>query len=282
MNEGVIGLTPITDREFKLIRELVYSRFGIALGDQKRSLVVGRLNKIIRQGGFRSFKEYYDYVVEDSSGKAILTLIDRISTNHTFFYRENDHFEYFVKTALPASLNIQRSMRKDDFRIWVAGCSSGEEPYTLGMLLMEALGKDFKKWKTGILATDISTQALEKSVAGIYSAENVAHLPKTLQNKYFKRIDKANYEVVDDLKKLITYRRLNLMRPNYPFKKKFHHIFCRNVMIYFDRPTRDDLVRKFYQYTEPGGFLFIGHSETLGRDDAYYQYIKPAIYRKAN
>ena len=281
VNVSPIELIKLSDSEYKLISRLVYDKFGINLGEQKRSLIVGRLNKILKQYGLKSFREYHDYVLRDTSGTALTTLIDRISTNHTFFYRENDHFDYFLQIAIPEIIaNIKRQNRRD-FRIWCAGCSSGEESYTIAMLLLEHPGQELKLWDVGVLATDISTKALKTAVNGVYSEENVSKLPKTLRNKYLKRQSDGQWAVIDRVKALVLYRKLNLMGDSYPFRKKFQAIFCRNVMIYFDKPTRSGLINRFSRYMEDRGHLFIGHSETLGRDNSDFTYIQPALYRKA-
>jgi chemotaxis protein methyltransferase CheR len=271
-------LLPLTDFEYKLIRDLVYERFGISLGESKKSLIVGRLNKVLKDHGLASFKEYYDFVVADSSGKALEMLIDRISTNHTFFYREHDHFEFFLDTVLPAMKSQQQAWK--NMRVWCPGCSSGEEPYTLALLLMEFFGRDLPSWDVGVLATDISSRVLQKAAAGLYESESVERLPAAWSKKYFHRLPEGRCSVNDPVKKLVTYRRLNLMRQDYPFRGKFSVIFCRNVMIYFDQPTRNALVHRFHRYMEPGGYLFIGHSETLGRGDTYFRNIRPAVYQK--
>jgi chemotaxis protein methyltransferase CheR len=275
-------LLVITDKEFKQIRELVYNYFGINLTEQKRALVVGRLNKVLREQGFDSFQKYYDYVVNDDSGKSLSMLVDRISTNHTFFNRENDHFDHLSQIVLPQLIQSRKAANTKKIRIWVAGCSSGEESYMIAMLLKEQLGTEIKQWDTAILATDISISALEKAVAGVYTTENVSHMPPTLKNKYFTKLPGNEFKVVDELKKMITHRKMNLMREVFPFKGMFDIILCRNVMIYFDRPTRNTLVSKFHRFLIPGGYLYIGHSETLGRNNELFAYVKPAVYRKEN
>ena len=168
-----------------------------------------------------------------------------------------------------------------EFRIWCAGCSSGEEPYTLMMIMKEFFGPRFSSWKPLLLATDISATALKTAMAGVYEKERVGQLPPVLKNKYFRRQPDGNLVVTDEIKREIHYRRHNLMNTTFPFKRQFDAIFCRNVMIYFDRETRNTLVEKYHKHTMPGGYLFIGHSETLGRDDTPYQYVMPAVYRKA-
>jgi chemotaxis protein methyltransferase CheR len=273
-------LTPLTDREYQLIRDLVYERFGISLGESKRSLIVGRLNKLLKEQGLSNFSQYYEHVTTDNTGQALAKLIDRISTNHTFFYREYDHFEYFQQTVLPTLADKLKSQGKKSFRLWCPGCSSGEEPYTLAMLMLEYFSHDSISWDVGVLATDISSRVLKKAQNGIYEKESVAHLPSTLVKKYFHRVGEGQMEINDQIKNLVLLRRLNLMRPDYPFKNKFSIIFCRNVMIYFDHPTRMSLVQRFHRYLEDDGYLFIGHSETLGRGDRHFRYIRPAVYQR--
>lgn len=267
----------ITDKEFNLLRDYIKQTVGINLSDEKRSLVYSRLRSIIQEKGLDSFEEYYKYLQKGASPQDVERFINRITTNHTFFMRETDHFDYFRNTVLPF-VKSEFSSQKD-LRVWCAGCSSGEEAYTLQMIIQDVF-KPEEGWNTEMLATDISTNVLDKAVKGIYSNESVATLPKTWQAMYFSKYDSDNMIVSDSLKKLITYRKFNLMEDKFPFKKKFHTIFCRNVMIYFDSKTRDELVAKYYDLTEPGGYLFIGHSESLNHTSTKYKYIMPATYRK--
>jgi chemotaxis protein methyltransferase CheR len=273
-------LTRLSDREYGLISQLVYDKFGINLGEQKRALIVGRLNKVLHQNGFSTFEEYYNHLIKEQTGEALKTLVDRISTNHTFFWRENDHFDYLVKTVLPEISATTKNIKNRSMKIWCSGCSSGEEPYTLAMLLQEYYGHSLSSWDMGILATDISSQALDKAIKGVYLDENVSKLPAHLRSAYFKNIGNDQLEVVPQLKSMIMYRRLNLIADNYPFKNKFNIIFCRNVMIYFDKPTREALLARYSRYMVDGGYLFIGHSESLGRVAHDFVYVKPAVYRK--
>lgn len=270
----------ISDKEFNDLRDLIHKRFGINLTEQKRSLLVGRLQKLMRSLNLSSFADYYQYLVNDKSEQALGELVDLISTNHTYFNRESDHFNYFYQTALPAVVAKLRQQNRKDLRIWCAGCSTGEEPYTLLMLMMEYLGNDYSSWDAGILATDISDRALTIARAGVYSADRVEQLPANLRNKYFSSAGSGELAVVEKIKREATFRRFNLMNTSFPFKKPFQIIFCRNVMIYFDQPTRDALVGRYHQFTEPGGYLFIGHSETLGRSQTRYNYLQPALYQK--
>jgi len=269
----------LSDEEFHLIRSLVYDRFGINLTDSKRSLVVGRLQKTLRQLGFASFMQFYEYLVQDTSGSALDSLINQISTNHTFFYREGAHFVYFRNTVLPemkARLQLEQRM---DFRVWCAGCSSGEEAYTIVIEMMEYFRAEYNLWDAGVLATDISTKVLRKAAAGIYSHENIRNTP-AYARQYFKKKQDDTWEVSAVVKKEVTFRRFNFMNRIFPFKKLFHVIFCRNVMIYFDQATRAGLIERLHASLAPGGFLFIGHSESLGRQQSLFEYIMPAVYRK--
>jgi len=274
------GMLSISDEEFESIRRLVYDRFGINLTEQKKSLVVGRLQKLLRQHGFADFSSYFDHLQKDRSEKGLSELVDRISTNHTYFNREKDHFDYFRDTALPAVLERLKEQKRFDLRIWCAGCSTGEEAYMLLMIMREVMGSDYGRWQAGILATDISSRALGIAREGRYSAEALDHLPESLKKKYFRNRGDGTWQVVDDLRKEATFRRFNLMNDTFPFKKPFQVIFCRNVMIYFDQQTRDRLVARFHRHTEKDGYLFIGHSETLTRNQSLYRYLLPAAYQK--
>lgn len=271
------GLISISDREFNDIAKLVYENFGINLTDKKRTLVRGRLNKTIHQLGFRSFKDYYSYVVSDKTGRGLIDLIDKISTNHSFFFRENEHFEFFREVTLAEYDG--RKETPEMLRIWSAGCANGEEPYTLAMVLAERYGIDAFLGRKVILATDISLTALGNASAGLYSEERLKNVPKYFLKKYFAKVDAETYQVLPALKRLILFKRLNFMDPHYPFRGRFHAVFCRNVMIYFDTDTKRELVRKFHRHGTPHTYLFIGHSESLGRDMGEYQFIRPSIYR---
>ena len=269
-----------TEEEFQTIRKLVYDAFGINLTGEKKTLVAGRLQKVLRERDFHSYKQYIDFLKADSNGQAIEELANRISTNHTFFYRENDHFQFFVKKSLPEAVARAQSRGQKDIRIWSAGCSSGEEPYTLIMLMLEYFGYDYSSWSAGVLATDISARALEFARNGVYPKERVDPLPEDLKRKYFKTLPDDTFAISDAVKREVTFRSLNLMNEKFPFRKPFDMIFCRNVMIYFDQPTRNALVQRYYDCLQPGGYLFIGHSESLRRDQCPFDYVMPALYQK--
>jgi len=268
----------ISKKEFDQLAAYVKSNYGINLTEKKKTLVVGRLQNILQQMNFTSFSDYYDYVMSDTTGEAVTTLINKITTNHTFFMRKPDHFDFFASTVLPyLSATIKRPL---DLRIWSAGCSSGEEPYTLAMIIADFFGPQKPLWDTRILATDISVNVIQKAKAGIYSNERIEGVPEAWKRKYFRKVDENNWAVVDSIRNEVIFRIFNLMNTVFPFKRKFHVIFCRNVMIYFDQQTKMELVNRFYEYTEPGGYLFIGHSESLNRDETKYKYVMPAVYRK--
>jgi len=270
----------INDDEFNALRRLIHERFGINLTAQKRSLLVGRLQKLVRANGFHSFQDYYRHLLNDPTERALSELVDRVSTNHTYFNRENDHFEYFRKTALPAVVERLKAENRHDLRSWCAGCSSGEEADMLLMLMREVLGNEYQRWDAGILATDISERVLGIARQGCYAEDKLASLPEEMKRKYFRQTPDHRWQVLEPLRQDATFRRFNLMNATFPFKKKFQIIFCRNVMIYFDQPTRDALIGKFHEMTETNGYLFIGHSETLGRSQLRYKYLLPAAYQK--
>ena len=271
----------ISNSEFKLIAQLVYSKFGINLTDKKKSLVAGRLNKVIRSKNLSSFKEYYRYIINDETSSELLELIDHISTNHSYFNREKEHFEFLRKKLLPDLLLSRKLHNLQDIRAWCAGCANGEEAYTLTMVMNEfALEAKLKNDSSKLLlATDISTTALANAQGANYGKEKLRPLKKDFLLKYLLKVG-DQYQIKAHIKNLILFKRFNLMNERFPFRNKFDFIFCRNVMIYFDSETRQRLIKKFYDSLEPGGYLFIGHSETIDRRTSDFQYIQPAIYRK--
>lgn len=267
----------ISESEFQQLAQYIKAHYGIYLKDEKKVLLVGRLQQVLHQLGMSSFSQYYNYLVQDQSGAAAISLVNHITTNHTFYMREANHF-YFLRDHYLPTLSPEKC--QNDLRIWCAGCSSGEEAYTLAMILEDYYGAKLPKWDKKLLATDISTQALEKAISGTYRVEALKDMPTIWRTKYFRKNSQNNYEVIPQLKEEILFRKFNLMSPHLPFKKKFHAIFCRNVMIYFDAPTKDRLIQQFYEATEPGGYLFLGHSESIDRNLYGYQYVQPSIYRK--
>lgn len=272
-------LLDITDQEFSQIAALVYDNFGINLTDKKKALVRGRLNKLLREKGFKDFTEYLEAIKRDTSGLYLVELIDKISTNHTFFFRESDHFQFLMDQAFPELLG--RLGEGDEVRIWCAGCATGEEAYTLAMLCKTFFSRQEKKLRPKILATDISLTALRHASAGKYVDERVRMIPESLKKQFLYRLGNDSWTVADDLKDMVLFKRLNFMDSSFPFRNRFHLIFCRNVMIYFDKETKNDLVNRLSQQLYPGHYFFIGHSETLGKDSFDLQYVRPSVYRKS-
>ncbi|MBI4776596.1 MAG: protein-glutamate O-methyltransferase [Deltaproteobacteria bacterium] len=268
----------ITDTEFKTFSDFVYSYCGINLHEGKKEMVRARVGKQMRLKGFGSFDDYFKFVLSDESGSEVVGLINAISTNLTSFYRESRHFDFLTHEVIP-ELNRSRVSRR--IRAWSAGCSTGEEPYTLAMVFHEGLQaellRDFK-----ILATDISTRVLETAMRGVYPEERVQTIDPLLIHKYFQKgvsNQRGFYKAKDELQKLVHFARLNLMKP-FPMKGPFDVIFCRNVMIYFDQPSREQLVSRFFDFLAAGGYFFVGHSESLTGVRHPFKYVGPSIYRK--
>ncbi len=267
----------ITQKEFNQLASFIHENYGIRLKEEKKTLLIGRLQNVLQQAGFKNFTEYFQYLITDKTGEAVITLVDKVTTNHTYFMREADHFFYFRDKVLPQIIN---TVKNKDLRIWSAACSSGEESYTLAMILDEFFGKEKATWDTKVLATDISDKVLKTARASIYGNDRIEQLPERWRKIYFKSYDSQNSILTDAIRNEVIYRKLNLMEPVFPFKKKFHTIFCRNVMIYFDSQTKDELVNKLYNLLENGGYLFIGHSESLNRETTKFKYVMPSVYRK--
>jgi len=265
--------------DFERISKLVYQHCGINLHDGKKELVKARLGKRLREGNFESFSEYYQFITTDEGTDELVTMIDSISTNLTYFFREESHFQKLrgILTGLDNTKDQRRSALL--FKIWSAGCSTGEEPYSLAMTLKECLnGTDRVK----VIATDISTRVLKTAESGIYAEEKIKNLPSSLVKKYFQIGSgrwTGSYRVKKELQDIVEFMRFNLMeQPSSEFS--FDAIFCRNVMIYFDKPTQGTLVNRFYDCLQKGGYLFIGHSESLTGLNHAFKYIEPSVYRK--
>ena len=270
--------TPLEDNEYIFLKNLIYEKIGIFLPEKKKTLIENRLRKEIRKLGLGNFAEYCHYLKNETSGQALLDLADHISTNHTFFFRENGSFNFFYNNILP-----EIKQNSNILRIWSAGCSAGEEAYSIAMLVHDFSSNKLLFNDMGILATDISVTQLTTAENGCYPADKLSDIPILYKNKYLKKNnyqkDNQYFQVKDYIKKMILFKRFNLLEP-FPFKGKFHVIFCRNVMIYFDDATRIKLVKKFYEYLYPNGYLIIGASEIINRKFCRFNYIKPAIYQK--
>ncbi len=266
----------ISTEEFHRFRTLIYDESGIALNDQKQGLVASRLSKRLRELGLKSFSEYYDRLMSDPGREEFTRMLDLISTNKTDFFREPRHFDFLREEVLPGLA------RDKHVRIWSSACSTGEEPYTIAITLYEGVS-DPANWNCKILASDLSTRVLAKAAAGVYDADRVRDVPPDVVRRHFLRgrgESSGQLKVKPHLAAMVQFRRLNLMDDHFPIKSPLDVIFCRNVMIYFDRPTQEQLVNKFHRYLKPGGYLFIGHSESLQWVTHPFETIAPTIYQK--
>lgn len=267
----------ITKNEFTQLAEYIERNYGIHLKEEKKTLIISRLHNELVKSNCKNFTQYFEYVRSDKTGKALTELINRITTNHTFFMREAEHFYYFRDKVLPY---LSTTVKNRDLRVWSAGCSSGQEPYTLAMIMDDYFNQDKPSWNTQILATDISTKVLHEALEGIYGEDEIASIPAKWKINYFQKLDNGSYMVTDKIKKEVIFRKFNLMENPFPFKKKFHTIFCRNVMIYFDHNTKMGLINRFYDMLEEGGYLFVGHTESIPSNKTGFKYVMPAVYRK--
>ena len=258
------------------LSEYTKLNYGIDLSG-KRTMVEGRLRSLLTSQGHQDYQAYLQCLLADKTGQEAATLMNRLSTNYTFFMREESHFKFFANVILPY---LSTSVKNKDLRIWSAGCSSGEEPYTLAMLISDFLGQSKAIWDRKILATDISLQALETALIARYNEEQIRALPVNWQRQYFEQREPGVWYLLPGIRSEVIFRKFNLMEKFFPFKKKFQVIFCRNVMIYFDDETKRQLVNRFYEATEEGGYLLIGHSESINRQATKYRYVQPSIYRK--
>ena len=266
----------INDEQFVRLTEYLIRNFGVNL-TKKRTLIESRLNNYLVKNGFTDYAVYLDYAFKDPTGKEVGQMLNILTTNYSYFMREWDHFQYFRDTVLP---EIAPGLRDGDLRTWSAGCSTGQEPYTLAMIISDFLGDRDLRWDAKVLATDISEKALNAAQKGVYPTESLKKMPSMWKLSYFNKISPSEWEVHEDLKKEVIFRRFNLIEGAFPFKKQFHVIFCRNVMIYFNEETKQKLVSKFYEATAKGGYLFVGQSESLDKNKIKYQFIMPSVYKK--
>lgn len=264
----------ITDAEFDRLIKFMHSTYGIDLS-KKRILIEGRLSNTLIERGFTNYNQYMDSIFADKSGRETVELVNKLTTNHTYFMREPQHFEFMRKVFLP---HIEKTVKDRDVRIWCAASSSGEEPYTIAMVIDDYFGQRKMGWDLRILATDVSTKVLNKAKNAIYPAESLESLPEDWKRKYFKANADGTYTVVDRIRKEVIYKQFNLM-DKISYKKPYDLISCRNVMIYFDAPTKDALVERFYDASKDGAYLFIGHSESVSKKSRY-SFVQPAVYQK--
>lgn len=273
----------LTSRDFERFSRLVYDQCGIKLPAHKQSMLEARLRKRLRVLGLGSFEEYAELIFSGKEPEGeLVKLIDVVTTNKTDFFREPAHFDFLVRTALPALIDRDGAGLSRPLRVWSAGCSTGKEPYTLAIVLSE-----FRATHPGfsfeILGTDISTDVLDKAVRGIYAEEKAEPIPAALRRKYLlkaKDSSQRQVRIVPELRSLVRFRRLNFMDADYDLRESFDIIFCRNVLIYFDRQTQERLLARFAGFLESGSYLFLGHSETLLGLSLPLQQLAPSAYRK--
>jgi chemotaxis protein methyltransferase CheR len=270
----------LSSRDFTRLTTFIYSEAGICLGTEKKTMLEGRLKRRLRELEIDSFKHYCEYLFGPAGLKEEkVPFIDVVTTNKTDFFREPKHFDYLTQRALP---DMAERADGQPVVIWSAGCSSGEEPYTLAMVLSE-YAEAHPGFRFRILATDISTVVLARAQMGIYTTDAVEPVPTLMQRKYLMRSRERGADrvrVVPELRKLVEFRRLNFMDADYGVEEKVDGVFCRNVIIYFDRPTQERILGKLASYLKPGGYMFVGHSETLHDMNLPLEALGPALYRR--
>jgi chemotaxis protein methyltransferase CheR len=273
----------MTDKHFLRLSEFIQDLCGIKLPYAKKSMLEGRLRKRLRALCINSFEDYCEYLFSQKGSESeYIHMIDVVTTNKTDFFREPDHFDYLSAKALPELVNVQGLGVRRALNVWSAACSTGEEPYTLAMVLSE-FAETCAGVRFSILATDISTSVLQKARTATYEHDRVVPIPMTLRKKYLlksKDKDKGLVRIVPELRALVRFQRLNLMDDDYEITDPMGIVFCRNVLIYFDRPTQERLLNRLSQRMVSGGFLFVGHSESLHGLDLPLVPSVPTVYRK--
>lgn len=268
----------MTQEEFKRVYTFLKDRYGIDMS-RKKEIVSGRLDNYLRTNGYSNYLEYMNAVEADITGKLENDLVNILSTNHTYFMREFEHFDYLKEKVLPYLKKKYED--KKDISIWCGAASSGEEPYTIAMTVLDFFGLEHSSWDTTVLATDVSTEVLSQAIAGVYTSEQVAPLPDNWKRRYFRqKLGSDVYEVSGELKEQVIFRQFNLMEP-FPFRRRMDVIFLRNVMIYFNQYDKQKLLQKIYDLLEPGGYLFIGRTETIDREIMKLELVQPSVFRKA-
>ena len=270
---GSFSALTISDADFNRLVKFIPSNYGIDLS-QKKQLITGRLSTPLKQRGYTSFSDFVNQVIQTKDNDLITLLLDKLTTNYTFFMREKEHLDLFCKQIIPDI--VQRHQKDKTLAIWSAGCSTGEEPYNITMFLFDSLGSQADQWDTRLLATDISNRAMTAAKKGVYELPDT--IPADWKKKYFTPVAGGQYQVAPKVRNNVIFQPFNLMDP-IKFRRKFDVIFCRNVMIYFDQPTKDALVRRFYDATVPGGYLLISKSENLSANMPYRR-LAPSTVQK--
>ncbi len=261
----------ITKEEYNHMRSVVYQAAGIYLGDEKKSLIVSRLNKHLNEYHLKDYGELLRLLGKDK--KLFSKVINSISTNVTYFFRENDHFDFIADTIVPEAAT------HETIKVWSAGCSTGEEPYSVAICISEALRKLKLNAGVKVLATDISTDVIKKAQIGLYKPAAIKNVSKNLINRYFDKENNGLLRVKNFLKQMVSFRFFNL-KDDINLHKKFDLVLCRNVMIYFDKKMRNHVLGIFYKALKPEGHLLIGHSESIHNSGINFEFIKSATYKK--
>lgn len=277
MESAVQGrdIIKLSDQEFQTLTEFLRCNYGINLS-KKRTLIEGRMNAYLQRNGYESYSTYLKTLFADTTGSEITHVLNALTTNYSYFMREWAHFDFYRKAILP---ELRANIAERDLRVWSAGCSTGQEPYTLAMLTDDFFGPEGVAWDKRILATDISEKVLGIAQTGIYDSDEIQDIPLAWKRLYFTAMADGKAQVRETLRREIIFRRFNLME-RFPFKKQFHVIFCRNVMIYFDGQTKNELVGRFADALAPGGYLVVGHSEFIDRAGLGFSCVMPSVYRK--
>ena len=284
MSSGLSQLPPMmdqerefifTDRDFQKIASMVYDRVGIHLPPQKKDMVYGRLARRLRGLGLKRFKDYLDYLGSDATDE-LENLINAVTTNVTGFFREKHHFDHIANKVVPELLRDNH--HNNHIRFWSAGCSQGMEAYSLAMVLASMI-PDINTWNCRILATDIDTNVLNIGSAGVYDNSQLNKIPPALSARYIRKLDEATFQVTDDVRSIVSFKHLNLLE-KWPMTGLFDVIFCRNVVIYFDKPTQRILFDRYADRLKPGGWLYVGHSENLHNISDRFEYQGQTIYRR--
>lgn len=271
----------LTDEDFEQLRRFIFQHTGISLSDHKRALVYSRLARRLRHYGFKTYTEYYRLLTEqDADGSELVEMINAITTNKTSFFRENHHFTFLKETFFP---DLRRTAQGPvrTLRIWSAASSTGEEPYTIAMVTRDALPES-EGWRIEIQATDIDTSVLQRAEAGVYEDEQMDDVPEAMLHKYFlkgKGESAGFVKAGPQIRSLVHFQRLNLNSPSWPWREPFDIIFCRNVMIYFNKDTQRELIRRMIARLKPGGYLMLGHSEFLHGNVDGVEHLRKNIYR---
>ena len=275
----------LSERDFKRLSKFIHSECGIKMPDSKKTMLESRLQKRLRCLKLASFTEYCDYLFSPQGiENELVHMIDVVTTNKTDFFREPGHFDYLAQKALPELIALHGAGIRKELTVWSAGCSTGEEPYTLAIVLSEFAERcPGFKFRYLILATDISTEVLEKAKHGIYEHDKVDPLPPGMKKKYLlrgKNKSSGLVRIAPELRSKVRFRRLNFLEGDFGMREHMDIIFCRNVIIYFDRPTQEKLLSRFCSHLGPGGYIFMGHSETLHGMNLPLLQVAPTIYRK--